>query len=396
LTLETNTAIDYECLQVLVYPFERMYIDPKESNKMDQEVNDATAALKGMLGIGGAAAAVPVPPTTPAAAKKEDRGTTTPSPANSEGQANEPKSTKKKRNNNNSNKKKNKAKGALNEGQAGSNEEDQKGKQTIANEGSNTANQTKSASKKNQKKKKNDNKTSENFAWSAFQSSPDASKLPIPAFLPSPADTDRTVVSVEGKGPLPGVVSPSPGPRGASVPVAAPTPVPVVEGTEAAERTIEKEPQDETPEAPVSKTGINLAALTANPPPQSEAPMNSPSTPYMQRPNMMPQHSPGQYNSPPMPPRYPHQNYSNQHHYPPPPPPGYVTVQVQVPPVLMPGRQMVVTSPAGYPVQVIVPDGIPPGFILPVHVPAGPPHMMPPPGQSHYGRQQYYSPNQAH
>jgi hypothetical protein len=377
-----------------------MYIDPKESNKMDQEVNDATAALKGMLGIGGAAAAVPVPPTTPAAAaKKEDKGNTAPSPTNVEG-----KSAKKKRNNNNSNKKKgNKAKGgALNEGQAGSNDEEQKGKQTIGNEGGNTANQTKSASKKNQKKK-NNNKTSENFAWSAFQSSPDASKLPIPAFLPSPADTDRTVVSVDGKGPLPEVVpmnSYSPVPKGTNVPVAAPAPVPEVEGTEASE----KEPQDATPEPPVSKTGINLAALSANPPPQSEAPaqMNSPTTPYMQRSNMMPQHSPGQYNTPPMPPRYPQPNYSNphqqqqQHHYPPPPPPGYVTVQVQVPPVLMPGRQMVVTSPAGYPVQVIVPDGIPPGFILPVHVPVGPPHMMPPPGQSPYGRQQYYSPNQAH
>jgi hypothetical protein len=385
-----------------------MYIDPKESNKMDQEVNDATAALKGMLGIGGAAAAVPVPPTTPAAAKKENKGKTTPSLKSGDGQANDPKSTKKKRNNNNSNKKKNKAKGALNEGQAGSNEEDQKGKQTIGNEGGNTANQTKSASKKNQKKKKNDNKTSENFAWSAFQSSPDASKLPIPAFLPSPADADRTVVSVDDKGPLPGVVPMnvhSPGPGETNVPVAALAPVPEVEGTEAAERTTEMEPKNATPEPPVSKTGINLAALSANPPPpQSEAPaqMNSPSTPYMQRSNMMPQHSPGQYNTPPMPPRYPQPNYSNQqqqqqqHHYPPPPPPGYVTVQVQVPPVLMPGRQMVVTSPAGYPVQVIVPDGIPPGFILPVHVPAGPPHMMPPPGQSPYGRQQYYSPNQAH
>lgn len=371
-----------------------MYIDPKESHKMDQEVNDATAALKGMLGIGGPVAAVPVLPTTPAASRKEDKGNNAPSPANG-GEANPQKSTKKKRNNNNSNKKKNKAKGNLNEGQAGSkNEEDQKGKQTIGNEGGNTANQAKSASKKNQKKKKNENKTSENFAWSAFQSSPDASKLPIPAFLPSPADADRTVVSVDGDGPLPQVMSMnvhSPGPRETNVPVAAP--VPQAE----AETTIEKEPQIATPEAPVSKTGINLAALTANPPTQSEAPVNSPSTPYsMQRSNMMPQNSPGQYNSPPMPPRYPYTNYSNQHHYPPPPPPGYVTVQVQVPSVLMPGRQMVVTSPAGYPVQVIVPDGIPPGFILPVHVPAGPPHMMPPPGQSPYGRQQYYSPNQAH
>jgi hypothetical protein len=368
-----------------------MYIDPKESQKMEhQDVNEATAALKGMLGIGGPFSAVPAAPAPPAAPDPP----AAPSPTNSEGSFTAPKSTKKKKNNN-SNKKKNKAKGALIEqdskAKSGSNEEDQKAKQTGGKEGvTNQANQN--SSKKNRKKKgKNENKPQENFAWSAFQSSPDASKLPIPAFS-SPADVGRTVVRVGGDGPMPGILSQAPsgkieGPADRlDGNIKTHAPVVAVE---------EPEPEDATPEAPVSKTGVNLAALSANPPP--EAPLNSPSTPYMDR-SMMPQNPPGAYNTPPMPPRYPHPGYSNpqQHHYPPPPPPGYVTVQVQVPPVLMPGRQMVVTSPAGYPVQVIVPDGIPPGFILPVHVPVGPPHMMPPPGQSPYGGRQFYSPNQAH
>jgi hypothetical protein len=56
-----------------------------------------------------------------------------------------------------------------------------------------------------------------------------------------------------------------------------------------------------------------------------------------------------------------------------------VTIQVQVPPVLMPGRQMIVTSPAGYPVQIVVPEGYQAGMIIPVFVPAAPPmqHMLP-------------------
>merc|ERR1712232_749390 len=62
--------------------------------------------------------------------------------------------------------------------------------------------------------------------------------------------------------------------------------------------------------------------------------------------------------------------------------PQYVTIQVQVPPILLPGRQMMVppsnmTGP--YPIPVIVPEGIQPGMIVPVHVPVyiPPPHHPP-------------------
>ena len=92
----------------------------------------------------------------------------------------------------------------------------------------------------------------------------------------------------------------------------------------------------------------------------------------------LPQHGP------PLPvpnPHLPHTNNNTINNNPYASPPGYMTIQVQVPPnLIMPGRTMIVPSPAGYPVQIAIPDGVLPGMIIPVHVPMGPPlHMMPPP-----------------
>ena len=72
-----------------------------------------------------------------------------------------------------------------------------------------------------------------------------------------------------------------------------------------------------------------------------------------------------------------HQQFASPQHQQQYIPPGYMTIQVQVPPHLMPERLMIVHTPAGYPVQVIVPEGVPPGMIIPVLVPAAPAHMMP-------------------
>ncbi len=52
--------------------------------------------------------------------------------------------------------------------------------------------------------------------------------------------------------------------------------------------------------------------------------------------------------------------------------PPYYTIQVQVPPVLMPGRRMIVpASPmtGGYPIPVVVPEGVVPGMFIPVSIP---------------------------
>jgi hypothetical protein len=197
-----------------------------------------------------------------------------------------------------------------------------------------TNQQNKSSSNNRTNKKKNKNKQHQskppdtNFAWSAFQSSPDASKLPIPAFLSTEQSNTTNQALPESSHST----------------------------SDLQKRTVSHSSQATPAQTMESKTGVNLAALTSSPSPK---PALSKMT-QQQIPN------------PRLPPNYP----------PPQAPPGYITIQVQVPPYLAPDRQMIVqTPPNGYPVQVVVPQGIPPGAIIPVHVPAVPLHMMPPPTQ---------------
>mmetsp|Transcript_19183 Transcript_19183/g.40203 ORF Transcript_19183/g.40203 Transcript_19183/m.40203 type:complete len:738 (-) Transcript_19183:540-2753(-) len=109
----------------------------------------------------------------------------------------------------------------------------------------------------------------------------------------------------------------------------------------------------------------------------------------------------GGYPYPPLPPpQFPHHPHQHPHHrqhphHPShqihPQPPGYTTIQVRVPPALLPGRTMLVNG-----MQVPVPDGIPPGAIIPVTVPIhilqqghpshGPPPPPPPPPPHPHGR----------
>jgi len=70
-----------------------------------------------------------------------------------------------------------------------------------------------------------------------------------------------------------------------------------------------------------------------------------------------------------------------QHH---PHAPQYITIQVQVPPILLPGRQMMVSAAPGYSIPIVVPEGVHPGMVLPVTIPAHSPspeqmggHMSP-------------------
>jgi Proline-rich nuclear receptor coactivator motif len=304
------------------------------------------------------------------------------------------------------------------------------------------------AKKKKPPKKSNSNssthsktKESENFAWSAFQSSPDASKLPIPAFLSASSTINNSStetaedLGIVGNEEGTDKVAATPkatksentvGESGAVVPevgeTAALSETPNQEEAVSDQEVAETIVQPSLEEA-VSATGVNLAealaaatsppVLPPPPPPQLHQSyllqQQQQQVPYIQSfnryypgpPAPLPQFSP-------MPHHHPHmsqQQHQHQHHQLPQhqyqqqqqqhapyaPPPGYVTIHVQVPPVLMmPGRQMVVTSPAGYPVHVVVPDGIPPGMIIPVHVPAGPPlHMMPPPPPPPPQRQPY-------
>lgn len=305
-----------------------MYIenDRSEQIKMsgsDNDVNEATAALKGLLGI-----------SSPLVESSTDTN-----PAKKEQES--PKKSKKK----NANKTKKKKDNA--------------------------------PTKKNEKKggapRKQD--TSEKFAWSAFQASPDASSLPIPAFSP-PTKSKRTLNEQTTSG-LPEATNLAvPVDTGKSEEVASSNikgavgvevkgAVVETKSTDSSNLSQETETKKEEPEEPVSSTGINLAALASPSSPPNTTPGHSTTVTPNQAP--FPSNVPSpQYHQPP--PLY--NNTSPQQQQ---PQVQFVTIQVQVPPVLLPGRQMVVASPMGYPVQVRVPDGVPPGMVIPVHVPMAPP-----------------------
>lgn len=376
----------------------------------DQDMMDATARLKGMLGIGDTSAAASAEVQHP----QED-------------DTNNPKAKSKR-----TKKKKSKAKGG--EGQASTPSEQSPSQDSpSAPAATDQSNQSRSNSQKKKKQSKK-KKEAENYAWSAFQSSPDPSKLPIPEFATPVAD-EKDRVSADAVASTVGVQlddskvedslrvpqdsaleeqqSATDTRAASNVKPDSTVDEPLPEEASAEAAAGETPDNSYPPEPPMSKTGVNLAAaLVSTPPLQDPSTEASFPKPPMQPvppmsllpappaygagpgmpPQMYPYHQPPRF---PMPaagsPNYPPPSMQMTPPPPPPPPPGYITIQVQVPPVLMPGRQMIVTSPAGYPVQVVVPEGIPPGMIIPVHVPAGPPmHMMPPPHPSSYGR--YYNP----
>jgi hypothetical protein len=315
-----------------------MYLENpvKTSALMEQEVNEATAALKGMLGIGmGSPAAADKPAETPEEPDVEPKA-----------------STKKKKNN------KKKKKAATTPAAEDLQSPPPKPPQPDNKKGNNNRKKGGTSNKKKGKPAAPD----ENFAWSKFQSSPDASKLPMPTFpLVSPTPLPRKVEKDEPKATPPETVA---------LPKEAQSPA------EKREAPVEVAPSNT---APASATGVNLAALASSPPKSATMAPPGPSLaagllpPQQQQPPFAP---PPYYGNPPM------QPYGA--------PPGYVTIRVQVPQGLN-GQQMVVNTPSGYPVQVMVPPGIPPGAVIPVHVPAGPPmHMMPPPHPSYGGG--YYPP----
>mmetsp|Transcript_26390 Transcript_26390/g.39987 ORF Transcript_26390/g.39987 Transcript_26390/m.39987 type:complete len:370 (+) Transcript_26390:241-1350(+) len=334
-----------------------------EAMSSEDGVNEATAALKGMLGIGGDS-------VTQTPKKKEKKETNA-------------------------------------KGKGGKNNKSRPGSASKRNK-------TPSKNESGKGKKRNNKQPQkENFAWSAFQASPDASALPIPAFA-SP-DSSRKLnetakqldekklsklsIAVDQRDPVaPDPIDISKAPRAEDLEAQ------VIAEAEKAAGNITKSNQptsdckekeatksDETL-IEVSDSGVNLAAL-ASPlsiketregdlshgahgastlPIQNDA---LPSTPFSS-PNQTstaPYQSPGAMQQ--------QQQIHNAYMQ---PSMGYVTIQVQVPPVLMPDRRMVVTSPAGYPVQIVVPEGVPPGMIIPVHVPTAPLIQSP---YGNYGQQ---------
>jgi hypothetical protein len=276
--------------------------DRSEQIKMsgsDNDVNEATAALKGLLGI-----------SSPVVESSTDTN-----PAKKEQES--PKKSKKKKANKTKKKKDN------------------------------------APTKKNEKKGKLPKKkdTSEKFAWSAFQASPDASSLPIPAFSP-PAKSKRTLNEQAVSG-LPETTNLAvPVDTGKSEEVASSNTEGAVgvevkgavvetKSTDSSNLSQETETKKEEPEEPVSSTGINLAALASpSSPPQTSPPNPAPGPSTAVTPNQVP--FPSNVPSPQYQQQHPvYNNTSPQQQQ---PQVQFVTIQVQVPPVLLPGRQMVVVQ----------------------------------------------------
>lgn len=344
-----------------------MYIEERKS-EMDQEVNEATAALKGLLGIGSPSNSI-IPPTNPTTKEEKEENGGSPELVSPE----QPSKTKKKRNN--------KKKKKQDEATADKNSSPPKPPKPQSQSNESSAQKPKNNSTKKKGSKNNNNKNAENFAWSAFQSSPDASKLPIPAFS-SPVQSRKTISDTQlnhsNASELP--VTEATEDANTNNPTQSTLQPP---GTPAAANGLADTNTDSTPTKEESATGVNLAVLASNPPPSTPNDAVHHASPQGQL-FSSPQHAYPNHASPhlhhPFTPPPPHPMH-HQYPYLPPPPPGHVTIQVQVPHVLMPGRQMVVTSPAGCPVQIAIPEGYQAGMIIPVFVPAAPPmqYMMPPP-----------------
>jgi len=263
-----------------------------------------------------------------------------------------------------------------------------------------------------------------NYAWSAFQSPPDASTLPLPVFTNNSSHSSGGSVGSETESQLRGTVedvdtSGDKGKKSAEA-LSSEDHIRAIlnieqkspsnnamksmghdkgtnqhgKGTlDQVEVPVKAEPAGSKESA--SSSGVNLASL-ASPTPQICPSNEGPSTndshqqrstfPVDTRTNhneldpiamLMNGQSYGTTN--PHYSHYPQQTYNNGYHQQLPMmhqhshAPQYVTIQVQVPPVLLPGRQMMVSAVPGYSVPIVVPEGIHPGMILPVTIPAHPP-----------------------
>lgn len=381
---------------------------------------DATQALKGILGIGSSASIVKNPNDN-SSAQKHDAGSM--SNIGTEKKTPPPKG---KKNQNSNKKKKQKDKKVENEQRSTKN----KNKSQHQAQHHNTSNK-KGKKKTPQQTQKQQNTKEENFAWSAFQSPPDASTLPLPAFEKSFSFEEKAKVSESvleerkdvnvDKSVLSNNISSTMSPKNkiknstCSTKKTTNNDLSMEKQTENEIKAILNIPQNqETDHVSTSgeekvveqsdssvrradssvtekhdSKGVNLASLTISS--SSEGQPGNSMNKKSQREIRKQQNSIDSSDPIAMLTQYgtanptlnnPHQNYgmypsqqSNlyypmnaQLHQVNPP---YLTIQVQVPNVLMPGRRMIVQSPwtGGYPVPIVVPEGVLPGMVIPVSIP---------------------------
>jgi hypothetical protein len=261
-------------------------------------------------------------------------------------------------------------------------------------------NKNSSAVKKSHGKKNEDTKTEKgNYAWSSFQSPPDASNLPLPAFgsfndglKDSSASENKSsgldlsdLADSDGRDDAKGI-------NISSLAISNDSKKDDIDDTslnpsnpDSKEEEIPKLPNNQSPKMEEPPEPSDPLAMLMNPSYGTAVKSTPPKNAYIQSPQYQPQQ--GYMQSPPP--------YGSFYQGPMSPQPSFVSIQVQVPPNLLPGRRMMVqANPNQPPISVVVPEGIQPGMYVPVTVPMhmyniGP--MMNPslhpilPGQFHSG-----------
>jgi hypothetical protein len=325
-------------------------------------VEEATVALKGILGI--------------------SNSTTTPAPDEAK-QAQTPLKDSKKKN------KKKQAKQTTKNNP----------KPSDTKSSSKKKNNNSSSVKKSRGKKNEDTKTgAENYAWSSFQSPPDASSLPLPAFgslnnvfnqdvkdssaseIKSSGLALSDLVDTDGRKDVEGV-------NISSLAISNESKKNDVDDTRLNQYTPDskkekmlQQPQNQSPNTEEPPEPTDPLAMLMNPTYGTAVNSTPSKNAYIQSPQYQSQQT---YMQSPPP-------YGHYFQGPMSPQPSFVSIQVQVPPNLLPGRRMMVhVNPNQPPITVVVPEGIQPGMFMPVTVPMhmynmGP--MMNPPHSMHPGQ----------
>lgn len=362
----------------------------------NNDVIEATAALKGMLGIGGVGRQSPASTTDDAAKHKPKKYASTNPGTNREPRpSTKKKKTKKKKNNsfsphNNSNLATSGSSGASGDYAS-----------AVSKPQNNIQNQQQGNKKNNKTKKipydqllsppntksKGKKKENSNFAWSAFQSPPDASSLPLPAFSGADLFSNTRISPEKGQQEQEERARNVSFPRDVVPKSAEQFENEVIAAAEAAAESKTNQEYKQThveddelvlksqivADEPKSQSGVNLAAFASTPQKEVSPPVKEDAFLSLLNKSKAKQQATSITQT------QPHHLYNNgfsqsqqqqhqQQHFP--HQQQIITIQVQVPPVLLAGRQMMVHTPAGYPIPVVVPENIRPGMVIPVNVPA--------------------------
>lgn len=220
--------------------------------------------------------------------------------------------------------------------------------------------------------KKEDQKAEgETYAWSSFQSPPDASSLPLPAFGSFDEVFIRDKKKDEGSSTTTtnGDSSTEKDNHGIDLAALAISDISESQEEGSKENSIPSEKlQNQKSDIEETRVPQDPLSMLMNPTYGTAVNNSGTMSPYSRT-----LHS-TERTYMPTPPAYNHSLYQGAL----PPQPSFFSIQVQVPPNLLPGRRMMVHGPQGQPpISVVVPEGIQPGAFIPVTVPVPSYHFDP-------------------